>query len=62
MRSRQIRYFGILYGEQRGVQPALVASAACEVHISVKHSQQGVSMAGALMMIQMAKTAFIVVN
>lgn len=46
MQSRQIRYFGILYGGQRGVKPALVASAAHKIHISVKLSQQVVSMAG----------------
>lgn len=62
MQSRLIGYFGILYGEQCGTKPALVASAACKIHISIKLPQQGVSVAGVCMIMQVAKTAFIVVN
>lgn len=47
MQSSQIGYFGTLYREQRGAKPAVVAFAACKIHISVKLSQQGVSIVGA---------------
>lgn len=45
-----------------GTEPALGASAACKTHVGVKPSQQGVSMAGVCVMMQVAQTAFFVVN
>lgn len=62
VQSRQMGYFGILCGEQCCTMLVLLASAICQIHMGVKLSQQGISMAGVCVMMQRAKIVFIVLN